>query len=504
MKKILGIILVIFFIIIGIITNNKLIEKKYEYNIESISECKYYIFCKDNKYGVIDKSANIIIEPEYTSIIIPNPEKDVFSCYDEEKSIILNSKKEEIFKQYEEVTPIKLKNVASTFNYEKSVLKYKKDNLYGLINYNGDIITKNIYDDIDNLTSVEGKFIVEKGGKKGIIDIKTNNLVEIKYDNIIADDYYNKESGYKKAGFIVSLRTDNGVKYGYINYKGKKILDVKYNSIYRITDQEDIYLIVSENGKYGLYKNNKNIIKNKFQEITYDDNMKLLIIKKNQKYGVSKLSGKEIIPVDKDDIEIRGIYIYEKNNGKNQVYDENGKKVDIKYSTNVFKTENNEYRIITILNNDITYYGIEKKDGTILVEKSYRYIEYLYGNYFIAKNDEGLLGIIDSTGKEILELKYDSVQRIKGKKMVQIIEKDTNITKIFSENMKEITSIKNANIIQEDDYCLIYNENEKIYIDNNGKKIDDISKLKTQNYPDLIGEYKKVQVTLDFVYYVIE
>jgi len=41
--------------------------------------------------------------------------------------------KEKLFSKYEMVEPIKLKNVAGTLNYEKSVLKYKQDDKYGLI-----------------------------------------------------------------------------------------------------------------------------------------------------------------------------------------------------------------------------------------------------------------------------------------------------------------------------------------------------------------------------------
>ena len=57
---------------------------------------------------------------------------------------IRNSQKEEKFTEFEKVEPIKLKNVASILCYEKSVLKYEKDGLYGLIDFNEKKITKNI------------------------------------------------------------------------------------------------------------------------------------------------------------------------------------------------------------------------------------------------------------------------------------------------------------------------------------------------------------------------
>ena len=152
-------------------------------------------------------------------------------------------------------------------------------------------------------------------------------------------------------------------------------------------------------------------------------------------------------------------------------------------------------------NNNITSYGIMDKNGTQLVGETYRYIEYLYKNYFIAKDDRGLLGVINSNGKVVLELKYDSVQKIKQKELLQVIDESTKTTYIYSDDMKQILSMQNANIDIRDDYVLIYNESEKKYLKNDGTIIEDISKLKLTNFPDKIGEYNKKQVTLENIYY---
>ena len=124
-----------------------------------------------------------------------------------------------------------------------------------------------------------------------------------------------------------------------------------------------------------------------------------------------------------------------------------------------------------------------------------------YKNYFIAKDDRGLLGVINSNGKVVLELKYDSVQKIKQKELLQVIDESTKTTYIYSDDMKQILSMQNANIDIRDDYVLIYNESEKKYLKNDGTIIEDISKLKLTNFPDKIGEYNKKQVTLENIYY---
>ena len=33
----------------------------------------YFVLQKDGKYGVIDKNANIVVEPNYENVVIPNP-----------------------------------------------------------------------------------------------------------------------------------------------------------------------------------------------------------------------------------------------------------------------------------------------------------------------------------------------------------------------------------------------------------------------------------------------
>ena len=503
MKKAIIFLITIVVIIAGVIFAKKILNKKYDYKIEEISEFKYYIYKDSNKYGVIDETGKIIIEANYEKIIIPNPSKAIFICYNENKTEVFNQNKEKLFSKYESVEPIKLKNVAGTLNYEKSVLKYKQDGKYGLIDFNGKEITKNIYEKIDNLPPTEGKFLVSKDEKYGVIDLKGNKLVDVKYDVCKSDEYYNDENGYTKSGFVVSIKTDDGYKCGYISYTGKKILDIKYNDIGRVLlkDDKKIYLIVSANGKYGLYKKAKKIIENDYQEIIYNENFNLLMLQKNKKYGIASLDGTILIDATCDEIDLRGIYLYVSNAGTNKVYDSNVNVVDMNFNASIYETENEDYRISTILNNNITYYGIEDKNGNKLVEDKYRYIEYLYKNYFIAKDDNGNLGVINSNGKIIVDMRYSSLQRVKGKNIVQAIDSN-GISEIYSDKMENVLSIENANISIQNDYVIISNGENKTYLDNDGNIIKDISNLKKESYPDQIGNLKKEQFSIEDVYYI--
>ena len=138
------------------------------YTLETISEkdCKYFAVYTDGKYGVIDNNANMIIKNDYANVIIPNPTKPVFICYDAQgKSTVLNEKSEQIFTEYETVEAIEINGIISNFPYEKSVLKYKQDGLYGLINFSGDMITKAIYENIYSVKYKEGELLAKKNRK---------------------------------------------------------------------------------------------------------------------------------------------------------------------------------------------------------------------------------------------------------------------------------------------------------------------------------------------------
>ncbi len=498
-KKAIAIIIVIILIVSAIIIIKKINQSKINYEITQITNYEYFKYSENEKIGIIDREGNIVIEAKYDNIAIPNPMKDIFICYnnDVEKSTILNSKNEELFTQYEDIKPIKLKNIASILCYEKSVLEYKKDGLYGIIDFSGKEITKNIYTSIENLQSTEGKLLVCKDDKYGIININGTELVKAEYDKIETDGYYTETDEYLKSGFIVSNTTSDGYRYGYIDYNGKEILKVEYNEIIRLTDLEEVYLITSTNGKYGLYKKSKEIIKPEYQSIV-DTNNKCLIIQKNKNYGVANLEGKIIVETKYESIEDKGIYLYAQTSSENDVYDIAGNKIDINFNKTIYKTENEEYRIATTLNNNITYYGIENKEGKSLVNAGYRYLEYLYKDYFIAKDDSGKIGVINSNGKVIIELKYDLVQKVKDKNIVQTLDTENYQTELYSHDLKLVTTMKDATISNEKEYIKIYNEEETKYFDSNGKEIEEQS----ETIPNIINEYTKVQNSLDDIYYI--
>ena len=445
--------------------------KKYE--IAKIENYNYFVLKQNNLSGVIDKSGNKIIESEYEEIKIPNPEKGVFVCYKEDKIKVVNAEKQEIFTEYDQVEPIRLKNIASNLMYEKSVLKYLEQGKYGLINFEGKKVTKPIYDAIEALPYKEGELLVKQNDKYGVINIKGNKLLNIEYDQIAIDGYYESEQGYKYSGYIVSNKTQEGYRYGYINNKGKKILEIEYNELFRITeleDNENIYLIGAKNGQYGVTKNGEDVIKNEYQSIEYDEANNLLVIEKSKKYGISNLEGKIIVPTQYNQIDITGIYLYAQNDQGTTIYNSNGTEANIDTNINIINTANSKYKI-RINNENGTKYGVIGEDGKQYIEEKYNYIEYLYDDYFIVSLGNSKLGVINNKDEVKIEIENDSLQRIQSTDILQAVTASNNMTKLYSKDMKKICELNNATVEKKNDYIVIYNDNEKKYFNKDGKEI---------------------------------
>lgn len=475
-KKIIIILIAIVAVIVAIsayfiIKNIQEDNKKYE--IETIAEYKYFVVKENEKYGVIDTKGNKIIEAKYQDVKIPNPQKDVFICYENDTTKIMNEKGEEIFTEYENIEPLRLKNVLSDLMYEKSVLKYSKDGKYGIIDLNGKKITNAKYEEIDTLQFKEGELLVKKDGKYGVINIKGTTLVKAEYDKIEADRFYEEGNSYKKSGYIVSETTEEGYRYGYVNLEGKQIIETKYNDLYRIIDinSEDAYIICAENGKYGLLKNNKQIINNEYQSIIYNESNNTLTALRGKKYGVISIEGKTIVPFEYKQIDITGEYIYATTTDENmKIFDSKGAETNMDKNMAIIDVENTDYKIHIETTDGKTAYSIYKNDAKI-TKNEYTYIQYLYDNYFIASDINGKLGIIDGNEKTKVEFNYNSMQKIENTNMVQATNNDTNTTEIYSKEMNKISELKNATIKNNKEYIKLYNDEETKYISKDEKEV---------------------------------
>ena len=490
------IITIILICIIAVGIYLKLKDSNKNYELVQVNEYNYFVSKQNNFFGVIDKKGNIIVESEYDEVKIPNPEKAIFICRKNENIKVLNENKEQLLTQYEKVDAIKLKNVSGDLIYEKSVLKYKENEKYGIINFEGKKITKAIYDEIENLPYKEGELIVKQNEKYGIINIKGGKIINTEYDQIVVDGYYNEGNNYKYAGYKILNKTEEGYRYGYINYKGELIEEAQYNELSRIRDIDDIdnvYILGAKNGQFGITKNGKLILQNEYQSISFNETNNLLAIEKSKKYGVSDLNGKIIVPIEYNKISINGMYLYAENEQGITVYNNEGSQVNIDPNIALIDTENEKYRI-KINTTDGTKYGIIGKDGKKLVDEKYNYIEYLYEQYFIVSNEKSKLGVINDKDNEKIEIIYDSIQKIQDTDIIQTSITENETTYLFSKNMNKICEMVDARVEINNNYIKIYNNKEVKYFDKEGNELKS-----TEVYPENKLYLKEINNKYGFV-----
>lgn len=449
-------------------------ELNLHYKIEEISEYNYFILEQNGKYGVIDKSGNIVIDADYEAVQIPNPSKDIFICIKEYNqdtkeyaTVVYNGKKEEILSNYNNVQAVAIFTNINSTPYERSVLTYKENEKYGLIDLQGKEITKPIYDEISSINYKEGTFLVKQNEQEGIINMKGKTIIKCEYESVTSDNYYNEDQNNEKAGFIVSKKTDDGYRYGYINYRGSKIVKPIFTQLERVTeisDDKNIYFIAFKDGQAGLLKNNKEIVNYEYEDIQYNVLSDVFIIQRNGKYGATTREGKTILYPEYSSVYTGGIYINAVKDNVIEIFDLQGNKIETDINSKI-KTENSNY-YITIDKNNI--YKVVDANENVIINNDYNYMEYLPGDYFIVARDSKN-GVVDINGKSVIELKYDSISRINE---TNILQAETNKSiELYNLNMKKITTMSNATIkeVKDDkEYILLFSENDFKYLDKDG------------------------------------
>ena len=183
-----------------------------------------------------------------------------------------------------------------------------------------------------------------------------------------------------------------------------------------------------------------------------------------------------ILPIQYDDVTFAGTIITAHKDGKLLTFDANGNiQKDYKYSI-MMPTKSNNYNISIDLNGK---YGISDNTNNVLVDNKYTYIEYAFDKYFIVNENEKS-GVIDYTGKKVLDCQYDVIQQINGTNMIQAIDSKQNTSYIFNKNMEKVAEVKSAHIFIRENYVKIMSSSQILYFDFDGN-IKNASDIYTNN-----------------------
>ena len=430
LKKVFATIIAIIVIIMIVVSLKKIFTNTN--NTKDTSTLVTYIpIFEDDKWGVINSKGVKIISNVYDEmIIIPNKNKDIFICnydvnYNDEtyKTKVLNENSEEILTEYENISAIENTDGQKVW-YEDNLLKYQKNGKYGLIDFEGKIIIEPEYDNIYALEGIEKSIIIEKDGKKGLVNTSLGEIIiPVQYLDIssLTDTYDN--------GYIV--KNENN-KLGIISADKKKILEEKYDDIKHITGND--YYVVVDNGITEVIDYTGQVILDKGFDSIEGIDLNNFIIIKNSNYGVINKDGETLIDANYSNIKyaFSNYYIVQKDSKYGIIDVQNNILVDNKYENityikeaDLFEAEREDYKtdiidrnfnvilenvIVSELNIENGYMRIRENEDYIyynfkLEEKTNK--EVLATNTLFLVKENGKYGFENKDGNKIVDCIYD-------------------------------------------------------------------------------------------------
>ena len=317
-------------------TGNVLLNPDYDEIIPIIGIKNSYITSKDGKKGLVSSTGSVLINNQYTEIkALTNKYEDgyIVKNADGKVGVIATSRKEVVPVSYEEIKSVAGENkyyivkkddswviynseegTETPFSYDDAVsiengrIIVKSGETYGLITVTGEVLLGPKYDSMKYAFS--NYYIAHYNGKYGVIDEQENSKLLFKYDKL----NYLKEASI----FVGDVDTVNSEV---INEN----FEVKLTGIVSETNIDKGYIKIREGSEYKYYnfkleeKSNKDLLSGNT----------IFLSKQNDKYGFVNKDGVVVVNYTYDDATEQNAsgYAAVKLNGKWGAVDENGKVV---------------------------------------------------------------------------------------------------------------------------------------------------------------------------------
>ena len=272
-----------------------------------------------------------------------------------------------------------------------------------IYNQNLKVVFRGKYDDVD--FGLQGNYIVKKNQKYGVVTANNQIVIPFKYDEI-----YNLANGYK-----VTLNEKEGV----VNNKGKLIIPLKYEDI---SQQNNCYKATLD-GKEGILSlDNKTLIPFMYQQLQLDNfNTETLIVAKNEENKVGFIN-------TKNEWVISPIYRLASpfQNGLAFVRDEQKKSMLINTKGEVVikgfdELEYYNSNIIVVRDYQWNYSVYNYKGELLDVYNSF--YENHYGEQVHQVSKQGKYGFIDGNDKVIIPLEYEGANELR-EGLIPVIKND--------------------------------------------------------------------------------
>lgn len=295
----------------------------------------------------------------------------------------------------------------------KSYFTVFKDNKWGVIDSNGEIIIDPSYEEMIVIPNNKKDVFIctydvnyETGDYKTKALNANNQEIFKDYEQVEAIQNNNLADGLWYENNV--LRVKKGGKYGLINLDGKEILAADYEEITAISGIKNS-LKTKKDGKFGIVNDEgKVIVENNYSDVSNlgkDDKAGFIVKNEEEKYGIINYSGSKVIDTKYDGIEnIYGNDMYVIKDKDNQkLIDKDGKEIlteGFDKISSILKNKDNG----VIFEKDKKY-GVMKLTGEVTINPEYELLEEAKDGIFVAKK-EGKYGVIDLNNAEKVEFKY--------------------------------------------------------------------------------------------------
>lgn len=369
--------------------------------------------------------------------------------------------KEIIPKKYKAITPF----VTSKGIYYVAVAQ---NGLSGLIDSNGNVIIEPNKYNVLFVSEINGEVYVSYliyGDERssGICDLSGNVIFDTKYSYVIpaldqsGDMYYkiaigDSEGRMSKDGIVIHAPA------------------VKKSFKYTKFGNGFLYIVIDENSRFGIANKNKQIVvpcEYDFIEAKYP----YIELKRGRYMGMLDQNLRSIISTNEKFIGVAYVDVKEpfiaakKENGKNALFDLNGKQLSAPLYHEVF------YHVFSNVNDTILYYqqnrlwGVKTISGKSVFPPIYEDLNFMetpIGNFYYVFKDK-LVGLCNSEGVEIIEPQFTGIvfKRQKGKDY--FYAENGGYAAVFNTDGTQLINGETFSSI-------IYNENESQFIAMQGKR----------------------------------
>lgn len=291
-----------------------------------------------------------------------------------------------------------------------------KDNKWGVIDSNGEIIIDPSYQEMITIPNSKNDVFLciydvnyETGEYKTKALNSKNEEIYTDYEQIEAIQNNDEENNLWNESDVLRVKKDG--KYGIINLSGKELAEIKYEEITAVTGIENA-LKVKENGKYGVIdKEGKTLVDSKYAEILNlgKDNKEGFIVKADDgKYGIVDYSNQVVLETIYDEVtKIYGNNLYVvKKADKQLLIKKDGTEVLKQGYDNIKQILKNEDNGVIFMQNGKC--GVMKTTGEVVISPEYENLKEAKSGILIASKD-GKYGIIDMEKNTKVDFKYASL-----------------------------------------------------------------------------------------------